>query len=139
MKLFIRLAILVATFLLITNMAFAITCDEEVCYNSTSIFSNGSTSSAAIWVCLNDDATGAMLPIGVGPVPVIPLALFGGGPHWFDFDAHPKWTTWILSPDVLPVSGYIWLTEGGYYFNGEGISSGARWIMKGVKVPCPAP
>jgi hypothetical protein len=81
-----------------------------------------------------------MQPIGGGSSSVLPLALFGGGPLFFGFDAHPKWTTWLVSPSTIPVSGYFWITESEFFLNGEGYTFGSlRWIVKGMKVPCPAP
>jgi hypothetical protein len=141
MKIILKLAILVATMLLVTNMAFA--CDEEVCYDATSIYPDGSSSNAAFIACLNDDATGSMQPLSPGPVPVFPLVLFGDGPLFFGFDKHHMWTTWIMNyvGPGISASGYFWFTEGGYYLYGEGYTgdgiTGMRWIMKGTRIPCP--
>ena len=140
MNLFVRLAIVVATFLLITNMTFAFECDEEVFFNLTSTSADRSTTSGTIAVCLNDDGYGGMLPIGEDPGPVMPLMLFGGSPFGASFDLVPGWSTWIImQPDdvPVPVGGFFWTQADGIYINSEGYSGEFKWIMKGSKVPCP--
>ena len=80
-----------------------------------------------------------MLPVGVGAAPVIPLIVFGGSPSGAGFDLVPGWSTWIINAAPLPVIGFFWTQADGIYLNGEGYTGGDRWILKGSKVPCPAP
>ena len=133
MKVFLSLAMLVATMLLVTNKAFAPPCDENVCYTVTVTYDD-TTSHGEFWnVCLNDDGTGNLAGI-------YPLYLFGGGPIGFSFDAHPRWTKWVINSSIIPVSGDIWTDVFGIFLNGEGYAGApqnSRWIAKGTKVPCP--
>ena len=59
MKVAVRLAILVATLLLVTNMAFA-QCDQEVCYDIVATFENGYIDTDYWDVCLDDEGTGML-------------------------------------------------------------------------------
>jgi len=133
MRLFVRLAILVAALLLVTNMAFAApACDERACYDVTLTDQTGAAHYEFWPVCLKDDGTGT---IAGGNT----LALFGGGPSAFEFgfDAHPKWTKWIIHTAIL--SGSIWTDIEGVFLTGEGYNSSTsmRWTVKGTKIPCP--
>ena len=130
MKVLVRLAMIVATLLLVANMSFAaMDCDERVCYDVT-VTPEGEVSHYEGWsVCLYDNGTGYLNG-------ATPLALFGGGPTGFMFGAHPEWVTWILHSPVL--SGYIWTSVFGTYLSGEGynITASKRWTVRGMKVPC---
>ena len=55
MKVIVRLAILVATLLLVTNMAFAQCRDQLICYDIVVTFENGDTYDDFWEVCLNDE------------------------------------------------------------------------------------
>lgn len=130
MKVLVRLAILVATLLFVTNMTFAAPpCDEEVCYHITLTEESGASHDWTWEACLYDDGTGVLDHS-------MPLSLFGGSPLWSGFDAHPKWTTWIVYSPTL--NGHIWLTEGEFFLNGDvyNIATHSRWIVKGMKIPC---
>jgi hypothetical protein len=131
MKVMFRLAILVAALLLVTNIAFAAPiCDEHVCYNVLFTAENGSSHTEGWDVCLNHDGTGTLNT-------VTPLALFGDGPIWCGFDAHPKWTKWIMHSPAI--SGEISTDIFGVSLWGEGYITAAnsRFIVQGLKrVPC---
>jgi hypothetical protein len=132
MKGVVRLAILVAALLLVTNMAFAALCDVVVCYDIVYTSVNGASHPELWTVCLNDDGTGDIAVL-------FPLALFGDGPLWGSFDAHPTWTTWVVHSVNPPVSGYIWTDIYGMFLHGEGYSGppiNERWKVTGKKVPC---
>jgi|WetSurMetagenome_2_1015567.scaffolds.fasta_scaffold242277_1 hypothetical protein len=134
MKVLVKLAMLVATLLLVANISFAASCDEQVCYAVTVTYQDD-TSHGELWnVCLNDDATGYVN----GPNP---LYLFGDGPLWSSYDKHPKWTKWIIHiPAPSLVVGDIWTDIYGMFLFGEGYAGSTvnmRWKVTGKKVPCP--
>ena len=62
MKVVVRLAILVAALLLVTNMAFAKSyVIKIICYDILATDENGNTNSDFWEVCLNNDGTGSLL------------------------------------------------------------------------------
>jgi len=102
MKAALRLAILVATLLLVTNMAFAQTpaCGNEyICYDIVATFENGNTDDDFWEVCLEDGGTGSLYSNNGSTS--YDLYLFGGGPGWFNASGDPafggktRYTTWI--------------------------------------------
>ena len=129
MKAMTTIAIFVATLLLAAHMAFAISCDQEVCYDVTKTYENGVTGTTTWRVCLTND--------GIGNIDgSFPIQLFGGSVNGTGFDAQPNWTTWIIvSPNE---TGHIWTDTFGLYLNGEGylVVQDLRWTVKGIKVPC---
>ena len=131
MKVLVKLAMLVTTLLLIANISFASSCDEQVCYAATVTYEDGTPYDNFWKFCLNDNGTGDMNAS-------VPLHLFGDSPLWSGFDKHPRWTTWILrNPDV---SAHFWTDIYGMFLNGEGYTGGSlntRWKATGIKVPCP--
>jgi len=131
MKVFLILAMLVATSLVVTNMAFAIPiCDEQVCYDVLSTDEDSISHTEGWLVCLNNDATGILMGIH-------PLALFGNGTIGSGFNAHPKWTKWIIHS--TGISGEITTDIFGIFLWGEGYvtATNSRFIVQGTKVPCP--
>jgi hypothetical protein len=145
MKVVVRLAILVATLLLVTNMAFA-GCsieDQSVCYNIIATYENGNTYSDYWEVCLNNCGIGSLYSDNAETT--YNLYLFGGGPGWFNtsgdpaFGGKPRYTTWIAHGEYE--SGFLQpIGDGvgadGYMLTGEGQSDGYRYTVLGMKVPC---
>jgi len=144
MKVFVRLAILVAALLLVTNMSFA-GCDNLICYDIVATDENGDTHSDFWRVCLYDDGTGSLESYNAG---YYDLYLFGGGPGWFNtsgypgfVNGNPKWATWIAHGENE--SGFLQpIGEGGGggdLLTGEGVCTGDgsnRYTVQGKKVPC---
>jgi len=142
MKIMVRLAILVATLLLVTNMAFA-QCDQEACYEIVATFENGNTDSDYWEVCLDDKGTGMLHSENTGDT--YDLYLFGGGPGWFNtsgdpaIGGNPGYTTWVAwgeyeSGFLQPIGDGVGTP--GYLLTGEGQSHGNRYTIAGKKVPC---
>jgi hypothetical protein len=134
MKGILKLLILVAALLLVTNIAFAAPiCDEHVCYNVSVTYQDG-TSHGEFWsVCLNDDGTGSLGGL-------ISMYLFGRGPFGFSFDAHPGWTKWVIHNAAPLLIGDIWTDQFGFFLTGEGYAGAtvnSRWTVNGMKSPCP--
>jgi len=132
MKVLVKLAMLVATLLLVANISFAASCDEQVCYAVTVTYQDD-TSHGELWnVCLNDNAT--------GNISGLPIYLFGDGPLWSSFDKNTRWTKWIINmPAPALVVGDIWTDIYGMFLNGEGYAGATinmRWKVTGMKVPC---
>ena len=142
MKVAVRLAILVATLLLVTNMAFA-QCDQEVCYEIVATFENGNTDNDYWAVCLDDEGTGMLHSFNTGYD--YDLYLFGGGPGWFNtsgapaIGGNPGYTTWVAWGEyeagfLQPIGDGVGVP--GYLLTGEGQSHGTRYTIAGKKVPC---
>ena len=144
MKVAVRLAILVATLLLVTNMAFA-QCDQVICYDIVATFENGNTNTDDWEVCLNNSGTGTLLSDNTGDT--YSLYLFGGGPGWFNtsgdpaIGGNPRYTTWVAwganqAGFLQPIGDGVGFP--GYLLTGEGESGGNRYTIAGKKVPCGA-
>lgn len=144
MKVLVRLAILVAALLLVTNLAFANGCpiEEKLCYDIIGTDENDNTNSDSWEVCLYDDGTGLLYSDKTG---LYNLYLFGGGPGWFNTNGYPgfvngdpKWATWIAHAEND--SGFLQpIGEGGSKGDllvGEGVRDGIRYTVQGRKVPC---
>jgi hypothetical protein len=142
MKVEVRLAIVLATLLLVSNVAFAVsvTCDQNLCYDITATDQNGNTSTDSWYVCLQNDGTGYLFSLKAG---TINLYLFGGGPSWFNtsgspaFGGNPMWSTWIAD-NGSGRAGYLQPMPpdgGGLILSGEGHNGGTRWTVRGTKVP----
>jgi hypothetical protein len=139
MKVAVRLAILVATLLLVTNMAFAgLYCDQYICYNIIATDENGTTNSDVWEACLNINGNGTGHSVNYNYY--VDLYLFGGGPGWFNtsgdpaIGGNPGWTTWILRGEYE--SGFLQPIGDGYMLTGEGERDGTRYTVQGMKVPC---
>lgn len=138
MKVMLRLAILVASLLLVANLALAAPCDQERCYNVTSTDQNDNPWSGTWRVCLYNEGTGLLKDSGAQYI----LRLFGGGPGWFNTsgapgfaNGGPMFNAWILhSADI---SYYIQPLEGGELLSAIGIgANGAFWLSTtAIKVP----
>jgi len=137
MKIAARLAIIIATLLLVSSTAFAIACDEEYCYQITS-----SNALIDYWaVCLNDSGTGSLYDYLLQTS--YTLYLFGGGPGWFNTDGgpfplagHPAWTIWVAYGPG-PTSGFVQPMPpgaGGSIISGEGERNGTKFTIIGTKV-----
>jgi hypothetical protein len=145
MKAAVRLAIILAALLVISNVAFAQDgCDQELCYDVTATDQNGDTLRDFLYVCIYNDGTGETCSdVGCGPI-----YLFGGGPGWFNtsgnpmFGGNPYWTSFIFAADSYS-SGYAQLQGAGYpLISGEGQMMGIRFTFKGPRVSqlnCPPP
>ena len=130
MNVMVKLAMVVAALLFVTNMAFAFPpCDEEVCYNVIYTDESGSSHPEGWRACLLDNGTGQLNGF-------LDLALFGGGPINPSFNLVPGWQTWILHAPTF--SGYIWMAADGIFLFAQGYNSAAsvRWIAQGNKRPC---
>jgi len=142
MKAAVRLAILVATLLLVTNMAFA-QCDQEACYEIVATYENGNTNNDYWEVCLYDKGTGTLYSDNSGYN--YDLYLFGGGPGWFNTSGDPaiggktRYTTWVAHGEyeagfLQPIGDGVGADA--YLLTGEGQSDGNRYTIAGKKVPC---
>jgi hypothetical protein len=140
MKVAVRLAILVAALLLVTNMAFAKVCDQMICYDIIATYENGDTDTDYWEVCLNNDGTGSLY--SENAYTSYNLYLFGGGPGWFNtsgdpaIGGNPRYTTWIARG--TNEAGFLQPIGDGYLLTGEGESNGNRYTIQGKKIPCPA-
>jgi hypothetical protein len=138
MKVAVRMAILIAALLLVTNMAFA-RCYQEACYDIVATDETGYTYSDFWVVCLNNDGTGSLISENAD-VTDYNLYLFGGGPGWFNtsgdpaIGGNPIWTTWIARGTYA--SGFLQPLGDGYMLTGEGENNGTRYTVQGMKVPC---
>jgi hypothetical protein len=136
MKVVVRLAILVVALLLVSNMAYAASCDQELCYEIVTI-SNSNTFDWTMYVCLDNDGTGE----ACGDGECGDLYLFGGGPGWFNtsgdpaIGGNPRWTTWIFSSDGGDNIGFMNPIGDGYMLTGGGKVHGTRYIIRGNLVP----
>ena len=98
MKVAVKLAILVAALLLVTNMAFAEP-QQCYCYNITATYANGNTNSDYWHVCLGNSGNGSLYSYNA--TTTYSLYLFGGGPGWFNTSGDPaiggtpRYTTWV--------------------------------------------
>jgi hypothetical protein len=142
MKVIVRLAILVATLLFVTNMAFA-QCDQEICYDIVATFENGNTDNDFWDVCLDNEGIGKLHSYNTGDT--YGLYLFGGGPGWFNtsgdpaIGGNPRYTTWVAwganeSGFLQPIGDGVGAP--GYMLTGEGQSHDNRYTIIGKKVPC---
>jgi hypothetical protein len=147
MKVLVRLAVVVAILLMVSNVAVAgsSTCtgDQVVCYKVTISYDTGSTLNNIIYgFCLNDDGTGAFCQWGDECASY--FKAFGGGTGWYNFDGapqhgeNPNWSLWVANN----VNGWA----GIYQPIGEGnLLTGVqtygpttnRAIVNGIRIPCP--
>jgi hypothetical protein len=164
MKVFLRLAILIATLLLVANMAFAqiLVCINPICYDIIATDENNNTNADSWIVCLTNDGIGSLYSNNAQTY--YNLYLFGGGPGWFNTSGNPgfvngdpNYTTWIAratnggecqtEPGLSSVcstisneSGFLQpIGEGsskGDLLTGEGVRNGIRYTIQGKKVPC---
>jgi hypothetical protein len=148
MKAVMRLAIVLATLLVVSHVAFAQTqcdsigsCDTELCYDVTITDQNGTTYHDTWFVCLQNDGTGELSSDNDG---CFTLYQFGGGPGWFNtagnpmFGGNPFWTSWIAD-NMYGRSGYLQPQgAGGLLLTGEGHDGSTRYTVSGKKIPCPA-
>jgi len=133
MKIMVKLAIVFATLLLITNMAFAFPCVQESCYEVYSTKVDGSVDSEGFWsVCLYNSGMGFLCEDDG----CMMLYEYSGGPASY-------------STNVNPIPGYlfsnVWLvygtdvayyinSVGGVYITGVVYDEGERSTIKGIKV-----
>jgi len=152
MKAAVRLAILVAALLLVTNMAFA-QCpidNQLVCYEIVATAENGYIDDDEWEVCLDSEGTGTLYSENTDDT--YDLYLFGGGPGWFNtsgdpaFAGKPRYTTWIAQgrDEEDNESGFLQPIGDGvgadaYMLTGEGVRNGTRYTIIGNKVPCAVP
>ena len=160
MKVALRLVILVASLLLVTNVVFAqVPYPPEIertcfCYDIVATDEFGTTTNDSWDVCLYTNGTGKLHSYNSGNS--YALYLFGGGPGWFNTDGspqsgenpnfitsigYPNWTTWIAHG--ANESGFLQpIGEGGGggdLLTGEGVRTGdgnTRYTVQGKKVPC---
>jgi hypothetical protein len=145
MKVVVRLAILVAALLLVTNMAFAGSiCDQQLCYDVTYTNDQGNVVwEDTMWVCLSDDGYGELYLYDDNYS--CNLYLFGGGPGWFNasgapaFGGKPKWSTWLgICPYYIAYS--LQPIGEGYLLTGVEEYENSRYTVTGMQVPmsnCP--
>jgi hypothetical protein len=138
MKVVLRLAILVAALLLVSNASYAAIClGTEICYNITATDQNGNTVTDFWNICLRNDGTGYQDSDNDG---LTDLYLFGGGPGWFNtsgapaFGGNPNWSSWIALGTNR--SGFLQPIGDGYMLTGEGHDGATRWTIIGTRVVC---
>jgi hypothetical protein len=146
MKVVVRLAVIVAALLVISNLAFAgaTTCtgDQVVCYNITGTYPDGATFGPTTYkFCLNDDGTGNLCT-GGGCYDY--LKAFGGGTGWYNFDGapqfggNPNWSVWVVNYSLAGFSGIYQPIGEGYLLTGvETPGPTFRAIVNGIKIKCP--
>jgi len=140
MKVAVRLTILVAALLLVTNMAFAAPCpiDKLHCYEIVATDENGNTNSDLWTVCLDNGGTSSLYSSNANTS--YSLYLFGGGPGWFNtsgnpaFGGNPQWSTWIAHG--TNESGSLQPIGDGYMLTGGGERNGTKYTIQGIKIPC---
>jgi hypothetical protein len=142
MKVILRLTILVAALLLVTNMAFAqiIVCINPICYDIIATDVTGNTNTDYWIVCLNNNGTGSLYSNNT--LTHYNLYLFGGGPGWSNtsgdpaFGGKPNWSIWIANGSGPTESGFIQPIGEGLLLTGAGESNGNRYTVQGKRVPC---
>lgn len=147
MKAVVRLAILVAALLLVSNLAFAVatdcTGDQVVCYNATVTYNVGAPlSNITFKFCLNNDGTGSLC--WPGDECANYFKAFGGGTGWYNFDGvpqyggNPNWSLWVAN-NSNGWSGIYQPIGEGYLLTGVqtyGPTTNTA-IVSGTKVQCP--
>jgi hypothetical protein len=141
MKVILRLAILVAALLLVTNMAFAkLVCDQELCYDMTYTDNQGNVVwEEPLWVCLNDDGTGETYQYLSNFS--CDLYLFGGGPGWFNatgapaFGGKPNWSQWLAIKCSTDAAYSLQPIGDGYLLTGVEEFHDGRLAVMGMRVP----
>jgi hypothetical protein len=143
MKTVVRLAMAVGALLLISSAAFAgAPCDLELCYNVAITKDDGHVTNRTWKACLYNDGTGTVCDTMGG---CVNLALFGGGPGWFNqtgspaFGGNPTWTAWLSVHGATPSLYLQPQGAGGALLTGIGDAAGSPWTIKGTKVPLPNP
>jgi hypothetical protein len=150
MKVMVKLAILVAVMLMVSNGAFAVTpttCtgDQVVCYKVNITYDVGKNLNNIIYqFCLNDDGTGALC--WPGDECASYFKVFGGGTGWFNFDGapqsngNPNWSIWVAN-NINGWAGIYQPIGEGYLLTGVQTYGPTtnRAIVNGVKVQCPSP
>jgi hypothetical protein len=138
MKMILRLAVLFVSLLVISNLVFARTCDQELCYEISTTNDHGDTYEWTMEVCLNNDGTGQ----ACGDGECGNLYLFGGGSGWFNTSGYPgfvngspRWTTWIFSAEEGGNIGFMNPIGEGELLTGEAVTHDTRYIINGRKVP----
>lgn len=148
MKVMIRLAIIIAALLMVSNVAFAdptnCTGDQVVCYNCNATSAGGQTSyDFPTKFCLNDDGTGNVCAIGISCADY--LKLFGGGTGWYNFEGdppiggNPNWSLWGAywstgGSAIYQPFGDGYLVTGVFFGSGSGLN---RSIIHCTKIKCP--
>jgi hypothetical protein len=113
-------------------------CAQELCYQITATDENGATNSDLWAVCLGSGGTGFLQSDNANTN--YNLALFGGGPGWFNTSGSPAiggkpgWTTWIARGTYE--TGFLQPIGDGYMLTGEGERNGTRYTVEGKQVPC---
>jgi hypothetical protein len=147
MKVILRLAILVAALLLVTNMAFAAPhCEQEFCYDVTFTDDTGNVVwEDTLWVCLMDYGTTGMTLQYLDGI-FCNLYSFGGGPGWFNatgapaFGGKPNWSTWLAIKCSTDAAYSLQPIGDGYLLTGVEEYLGGRYAVTGKKIPmsnCP--
>src|SRR4030042_3072811 len=135
MKIVVRLSMVVAILLLVTNMAFAKAngCDQERCYKITATDENGNTYND-FWLLVSSCEGNAMLfseKAGTN----YELYPFSGGPGGYSTEIGPplvEWTTFIAKDlEGGNNTGYIWIPVYGSYIKAIGQRYGTRYTVEG--------
>jgi len=134
MKVIWRLAIVLASLLLVNNLVFAgAPC---TCYDVVVTHENGTPYNDSWEICTDEvDMDGELWSEEADKS--YGLHVFGGGPSTASFDMTPSWTSWVVSGD--DTSGHMWTTCDGVVIYAQGHNEGIRYIAKGSKVPCDHP
>jgi hypothetical protein len=151
MKIVVRLAIVVAALLLVSNMAFTpgaygapTTCtgDQMFCYAVTETADVASPAHPTYKFCLNDNGTGTLCSLGSV---CFPLIMFGGGPSWFNFEGDPassgkpNWSALMVYSNTPPYNfaGYYQPLGPNLMLSGLEDWGGTRVIVTGIIIKCP--
>jgi hypothetical protein len=146
MKEVVRLALVLITLLVVTNVAFAQPCtnEQDFCYSVTVTDQYGTTFNETWFAALCNEGYGILHGYEVNFTD--DLYLFGGGPGWFNTNGNPMlggnpfWTSWIFDSGE-GAAGYLQPQgTGGLLLTGEGHIDSTRFTLKGKKIPlsnCP--
>ena len=140
MKVALKLAIILASLLLVANVVFAQDGQDGtcVCYAVT-ITADGGYIGPDLWeLCIEEGPWGILCSYGAEECNDV--ALFGGGPDTASLNEVPLWVTGIvIGGEGGGEGGYFWTSGGGLYINGVGYTEGERFIGRGQRVNCPEP
>ena len=133
MRVIWRLAIVLASLLLVNNLVFA-QAAPCTCYDVLVTHENSDTFTDSWEICTDEvEMVGKLWSEEADNT--YSLQVFGGGPSTPSFDITPSWTSWVIG-GYDGTSGYMWTTCDGIFIFAQGHNEGIRYIAKGSKVPC---
>ena len=150
MKVILKLAIIIASLLLVANVGFAqgLPC---ICYDVTITPEEGTPFNDFWEICISEDGSDGDL-CSDGFAECYRLDVFGGGPNTPSFDMPPLWwqalvgggietaTSGVIKADNgncnHDLNGHIWTSGDTQYIYGVFQDERGRTIAKGQKVDC---